>query len=202
MSFWQKQDGSAVESSTTFESGGGEITPIPNNTALIGAIEEAKWSEYQGEHYINLKWRVMRPAEYANRVLFQKLKVFSPKQGDKAKQMLAAIDANAGGKLAKLKDAPEDMDLMTALVGKAMAIKVQIWDIDGKTGNWISAVAPAKQQAPQAQNTAPQTQAPRQQAPIAPQTRQSLAQASHNQQKSNGYQPQNNVIDDDDEIPF
>ena len=141
MSFWQKQDGSAVESSTTFESGGGEITPIPNNTALIGAIEEAKWSEYQGEHYINLKWRVMRPAEYANRVLFQKLKVFSPKQGDKAKQMLAAIDANAGGKLAKLKDAPEDMDLMTALVGKAMAIKVQIWDIDGKTGNWISAVA-------------------------------------------------------------
>ena len=155
MSFWQKQDGSAVESSTTFESGGGEITPIPNNTALIGAIEEAKWSEYQGEHYINLKWRVMRPAEYANRVLFQKLKVFSPKQGDKAKQMLAAIDANAGGKLAKLKDAPEDMDLMTALVGKAMAIKVQIWDIDGKTGNWISAVAPAKQQAPQAQTQAP-----------------------------------------------
>ena len=190
MSFWQKQDGSAVESSTTFESGGGEITPIPNNTALIGAIEEAKWSEYQGEHYINLKWRVMRPAEFANRVLFQKLKVFSPKQGDKAKQMLAAIDANAGGKLAKLKDAPEDMDLMTALVGKAMAIKVQIWDIDGKTGNWISAVAPAKQQAPQAQNTAP-AQTPRQ----APQN-------THNQQKSNGYQPQNNVIDDEDDIPF
>ena len=197
MSFWQKQDGSAVETSTTFESGGGEITPIPNNTALIGAIEEAKWSEYQGESYINLKWRVMRPAEYANRVLFQKLKVFSPKQGDKAKQMLAAIDANAGGKLSKLHDTPEDMDLMTALVGKAMAIKVQIWDIDGKTGNWISAVAPAKQQAPQAQNNAP-----RQQAPIAPQTRQSLAQASHNQQKSNGYQPQNNTVDLDDDIPF
>lgn len=196
MSFWQKQDGSAVESSTTFESGGGEITPIPNNTALIGAIEEAKWSEYQGEHYINLKWRVMRPAEYANRVLFQKLKVFSPKQGDKAKQMLAAIDANAGGKLAKLKDAPEDMDLMTALVGKAMAIKVQIWDIDGKTGNWISAVAPAKQQAPQAQNTAPQAQTPRQPAP------QARPQNTHNQQKSNGYQPQNNVIDDEDDIPF
>ena len=162
MSFWQKQDGSAVESSTTFESGGGEITPIPKNTALIGAIEEAKWSEYQGEHYINLKWRVMRPAEYANRVLFQKLKVFSPKQGDKAKQMLAAIDANAGGKLAKLKDAPEDMDLMTALVGKAMAIKVQIWDIDGKTGNWISAVAPAKQTAPQAQVQAQVAQTPTQ----------------------------------------
>jgi len=187
MSFWQKQDGSAVESSTTFESGGGEITPIPNNTALIGAIEEAKWSEYQGEHYINLKWRIMRPAEFANRVIFQKVKVFNAKQGDKAKQMLAAIDANAGGKLAKLKDAPEDMDLMTALVGKAMAIKVQIWDIDGKTGNWISAVSPAKSQAPV------QAQAPKPSAPRPP-------QSAHNQAKSNAYQPQ--VDDDLDSIPF
>ena len=185
MSFWQKQDGSAVETSTSFESGGGEIQPIPNNTQLIAAIEEAKWSEYQGEHYINLKWRVMRPQEYAKRVLFHKLKVFSPKQGDKAKQMLAAIDANCGGKLAKLKDAPDDMDLMTALVGKSMAIKVQVWDMDGKKGNWISAVAPAKAQA------APQAQAPRQ----APQN-------THNQQKSNGYQPQ--AVQDDalDDLPF
>ncbi len=194
MSFWQKQDGSQIESTTTFEAGGGEIQPIPNNTQCIAAIEEAKWSEWEGESYINLKWRVMRP--YANRVIFQKLKVFSEKQGDKAKQMLAAIDANCGGKLSRLNDAPEDMDLMTALVGKPMAIKVQIWDINGKTGNWITAVAPAKQQAPV------QAQAPRQQAPMAPQARQSLAQASHNQQKSNGYQPQNNVIDDEDDIPF
>ena len=101
MSFWQKQDGSAVENTTTFEAGGGEIQPIPNNTALIGAIEEAKWADWEGESYINLKWRVMRPAEYANRVIFQKLKVFSEKQGDKAKQMLRAIDANCGGKLSR-----------------------------------------------------------------------------------------------------
>jgi len=162
MSFWQKQDGSAVELSTSFESGGGEIVPIPNNTMLVAAIEEGKWSEYQGEHYINLKFRVMRPQEYANRVLFQKLKVFDPKKGDKAKQMLAAIDANCGGKLAKLTDAPEDMDLMTALVGKPMAVKVQVWDIDGKKGNWISAVAPAKQTAPQAQVQAQVAQTPTQ----------------------------------------
>ncbi len=188
MSFWQKQDGSQIESTTTFEAGGGDIQPIPNNTALIAAIEEAKWAEYEGERYINLKWRVMRPADYANRVIFQKLKVFSEKQGDKAKQMLRAIDANSGGKLSRLNDAPEDMDLMTALVGKPMAVKVQIWDINGKTGNWISAVSPAKQQAPQAQTQAP--------------TRHTPPQNTHNQQKSNGYQPQNNVIDDEDDIPF
>ena len=198
MSFWQKQDGSQVENTTSFEMGGGDIKPIPNNTALIAAIEEAKWADYQGESYINLKWRVMRPSEFANRVIFQKLKVFSDKQGDKAKQMLAAIDANCGGKLAKLRDTPQDEDLMMSLIGKPVAIKVQVWDINGKTGNWISAVAPAKQQAPQAQ----QQPTPRQPAPIAPQTRQSLAQASHNQQKSNGYQPQNNAVDLDDDIPF
>jgi len=169
MSFWQTQDGSAVELNNTFESGGGDFEPIPNNTALIAAIEEGKWSEYQGEHYINLKFRVMRPQEYANRVLFQKLKVFDAKKGDKAKQMLAAIDANCGGKLAKLTDAPEDMDLMTALVGKPMAVKVQVWDIDGKKGNWISAVAPAKQTAPQAQVAQVQAQTQRKApAPVAP----------------------------------
>ena len=195
MSFWQKQDGSQVENTTSFEMGGGDIQPIPNNTALIAAIEEAKWDNYEGDNYISLKWRVMRPAEYANRVLFQKLHVFDPKKGDKAKQMLMAIDANCGGKLARLNDAPEDMDLMTALVSKPMAVKVQIWEINGKTGNWISAVSPAKAQAPQAQNTAPQ-QAPQ------TQVRQAPAQNAHNQQKSNGYQPQNNVIDDDSDIPF
>ena len=196
MSFWQKQDGSQVENTTSFEMGGGDIKPIPNNTALIAAIEEAKWADYQGESYINLKWRVMRPSEFANRVIFQKLHVFDPKKGDKAKQMLMAIDANCGGKLARLNDAPEDHDLMTALIGKPMAAKVQVWEINDKSGNWISAVSPAKQ-APQAQ----QQPTPRQPAPIAPQTRQSLAQASHNQQKSNGYQPQA-AQDDLDDLPF
>jgi len=186
MSFWQKQDGSQIENITSFDAGGGDIQPIPNNTALIAAIEEAKWAEYDGEHYINLKWRVMRPADYANRVIFQKLKVFSEKQGDKAKQMLAAIDANCGGKLSKLTETPEDMHLMTALVGKPMAVKVQIWDMNGKTGNWISAVSPAKSQAPV------QAQAPKPSAPRPPQN-------AHNQAKSNAYQPQ---VDDDDDIPF
>ena len=78
---------------------------------------------------------------------------------------------------------------MMSLIGKPVAIKVQVWEINDKSGNWISAVSPAKAQAPQ-------------QAPIAPQTRQAPAQNTHNQQKSNGYQPQNNVIDDDSDIPF
>lgn len=183
MSFWQLNDGTEAQSNTSFESGGGEITPIPNNTQLIAVIEEAKWNEFQGDSTINLKWRVMRPADYANRVIFHKLKVFGTSRdkdkaatADKAKMMLRAIDANCGGKLSKLNAAPEDADLMTALVAKPMAIKVQVWDMDGKKGNWISAVAPAKtpqshqtpntaQSQPSAQQRAPQRQAP---APVAP----------------------------------
>ncbi len=173
MSFWQLQDGTEAQTSTSFESGGGDIQPIPNNTQLIAAIEEAKWADYQGDSYINLKWRVMRPAEYANRVLFHKVKVFGMATdkdkaavADKAKMMLRAIDANCGGKLSRLNEAPNDMDLMTALVGKPMAIKVQVWDMDGKKGNWISAVAPAK--APQSHptpNTAQAQPAAQQRAP-------------------------------------
>ena len=80
-----------------------------------------------------------------------------------------AIDANCGGKLARLNDAPEDHDLMTALIGKPMAAKVQVWEINDKSGNWISAVSPAKQQAPQAQVAQVQAQTQRKApAPVAP----------------------------------
>ena len=37
------------------------------------------------------------------------------------------------------------MDLMTALLGKTMAIKIMVWEIDDKTGNWIAAVSPGTQ---------------------------------------------------------
>ena len=69
-------------------------------------------------------------------VLFFKNYTSLTLKGDKAKQMLMAIDANCGGKLARLNDAPEDHDLMTALIGKPMAAKVQVWrlTINQETG--------------------------------------------------------------------
>lgn len=152
MSFWQLNDGSKAESTTTFEQGGGE--PIPDKTGCIAAIEEAFWDHNQktGDEFITLKWRVAQPQAYANRVVFQKLKVFGltgdkdPKAtADKAKRMLAAIDTNAGGSLMKIDGKPTNTDLMSSLMGKMMAIKVMVWETDdGKKGNWISAVAPAK----------------------------------------------------------
>jgi len=153
MSFWDMNDGSKLDASGEFDMGG-LLEPIPNNTGCIAAIEEAKWDEYDVSRYISLKWRVVKPEQYANRVIFQKVKVLDqdPQKAAKAKRMLAAIDANAGGKLLKLTSEPTDMDLMGALAGKMMAIKVMVWKIaadqaeDGqeRSGNWISAVAPVK----------------------------------------------------------
>ena len=59
MSFWQLNDGTEAATTTSFESGGGEIAPIPNNTALIGAIEKAAWGSMVTER----TWleRVMMP---------------------------------------------------------------------------------------------------------------------------------------------
>src|SRR5690606_38171870 len=93
------------------------------------------------------------------RVVFQKLWVKDPepnalKKGaekadqkrDKALRMLAAIDANAGGKLARKGTEPSDDELMLALANKPMVITVKTWEMDTKDGkkegNWVAAVSP------------------------------------------------------------
>jgi hypothetical protein len=140
MSFWQTSDNQQLDTSGNFEIGGGE--PIPANTALRVMATDAKWDTWEGEESIKIRWDVI-DGEYKNRVVFQKLKVkdADTKKRDKALKMLAAIDANAGGKLMALGSEPSDMDLAQCLLQKPMWIKVQVWEIDGKSGNWVAAVS-------------------------------------------------------------
>lgn len=143
MSFFNLSDGSnAAQTGNSFEMGGGE--PIPDNTKLLAIIDEAKWTDYENSWYINLRWNVLQPAEFKGRKVFQKLHVQNAdaKKADKAKRMLAAIDANAGGALMKTGKEPDDQDLTSALVNKPMVICVKVWDMNGNKGNWISAVSP------------------------------------------------------------
>ena len=128
--------------------GGGDFELIPKGTILLAVIEQVKWQEYEGESHVNLKWKVAHPQQYAKRVIFQKLHVLDDKKGKNARAMLQAIDFNAGGRLAKmgLKAAPTDDELQIALLGRPMQIKLDVWDMNGKQGNWVCAVAPAKQQ--------------------------------------------------------
>jgi hypothetical protein len=158
MSFWNTSEGEKVEGNKEFESGGGDMTPIPAKTQVLAAPDEAKWDSPQdgGEDFISIRWSVLAPKEYENRKVFQKLRVLDPeaKKSDKAKRMLAAIDANAGGKLLGSDAEPTDERLTACLVNKPMMLMLQVWEMEvqgeKKTGNWVSAVSPRQQGAAQA----------------------------------------------------
>lgn len=154
MSFWNLNDNTdKLDTSGSFESGGADLEPIPAKTQVKAAIDEAKMDSYDGDEYISLRWTILAPEQYKNRKLFQKVRVLDgdSKKQDKAKKMLAAIAANAGGGLLKESNPCGDSALQKHLLMKPMALLLQVWkmDRDGeeKSGNWISAVSPLKKKA-------------------------------------------------------
>lgn len=140
MSIFNLSTGKQAESTGAFEMGGSN-DPIPEGTKVRAAITESKWAEYDGQRYINNRWDVLE-GEFKKRVIFQKVRVFEAdeKKADKARMMLAAIDANCGGKLQALDREPTDMDLMKSLTNKPMVIRLGVWDLNGNKGNWVQAV--------------------------------------------------------------
>lgn len=151
---------------TSFEvEGGGDFEPIPAGTRVVATCEEASDTTYGNDRYINLKWRVNLPKEHANRVLFQKVKIYDAKEARKtrARQMLAAIAQNAGGKLFTTmqqngESEPSDASLQ-ALTNTPMVLKLDVWEMEvngqNKTGNWVQAVSKYERQASQQQQAAP-----------------------------------------------
>lgn len=161
--FWNLSDGgnAATTKATEFDGGGGNMEPIPDGSSILAMIDEAKWAKTQDgmAEYISLRWTVIQPDQYKNRKVFQKLWVTdsdpsaktedaAAKKRDKARRMLAAIDANAGGKLTSKPGKPTDDDLGMHLTSKPMVIKVMLWEIQDRQsgemirGNWVAAVAP------------------------------------------------------------
>lgn len=214
MSFWNTSDGQTIDNNGKYEEeSGGDLPPIPDDTQVLFAADQVKWDERNndGNRFISIRWTVMKPAEFANRKVFQKLWVLgnNPKakdpsaQADKHKRMLAAIDKNAGGKLFASGEMPTDETLSLNLANKPMVGKLGEWEFtteDGKqmSGNWIKGVSPRQktnakppqQQAPVQQQAAPEAQqqvpAQQQQAPVQQQTAPAAPAGS----------------DFDDEIPF
>lgn len=156
--FWGlSEGGSATDNNTgAFDAGGGNMQPIPSDTNVLAAIDEAKWDGEEGKQYISLRWSVLQPEEFENRKVFQKLwvKDADPRakpdkvaaKRDKAKKMLAAIDLNAGGKLLAKPVMPTDEAMTLHLTNKPMILKVMVWEMkDAMTGemnrgNWVGAV--------------------------------------------------------------
>lgn len=166
--FWSTSDNEKIKAGGEFESGGGNLEPIPANTSVLAACDEAKWASYDGDHYVSLRWVVLQPADYKGRKVFQKLRVLDndAKKADKAKRMLAAIDTNAGGHLLESSAEPSDEALTKHLTNKPMVLKIQVWEIEGddgqkKSGNWVSAVSPKSGGVPAASAAAKPAPAPK-----------------------------------------
>jgi len=151
MSFWKTSDNdNAATTGSEFETGGGNMEPIAAGTQLKAMIDDAKWDNFQDDDFISLRWTVLAPDDYKNRKVFQKVRVLDDdaKKADKAKRMLAAVDANCGGKLAQNDRIPSDAELQQALLNRPMVIEVQVWEFTGddgqnRSGNWVNKVAPS-----------------------------------------------------------
>lgn len=165
MSFWDLSDGqTAADTSKEYEIPGGSMEPIPNNSDVLAIIDQAKWSNKDKDDknspaYIELRWSVMAPEAVKGRKVFHKLWVtdFDPNakddtkakaKRDKARRMLAAIDANAGGNLTRTGEQPTDETLTLHLSNKPMVVKLMVWSMKGSdgtdmAGNWVSAVSPS-----------------------------------------------------------
>lgn len=141
MSFWDQSSGKKTEATTELDQDT-SMPPIPAGTCVKCAITEAKWDEYEGVRNINIKWEVI-DGEYKGRVIFHKVKVCDEKatKRDKAIEMLAAIDMICSqGALMSSGEEPTDMSLMRHLSNKPVVIRLQVWDFNDKTGNWVDGV--------------------------------------------------------------
>lgn len=138
---WMKQIATEVENAGSYEAktSGGEFELIPDGIICRAIIDEAKWfSVGEGEKKakkLSLRWMVVAPDEFDNKRVFQNLWVEdldpAAKDGKKAedrrdrdRQMLMAIDFNAGGGLLRTGDL-SDENLISCLTNKTMVIRVR-----------------------------------------------------------------------------
>jgi len=156
MSYWDLSDGETVSTEKEYEapSGGGNLI-LPEGSSVMASIDECKWQSFQGgEEHVSIRWNILAPEEYQGRKIFQKAypdgdtarntdPEKAKKKCDTAKRMIAAIDANCGGKIVKLGRKPTDEDFAMHLTNKPMVIRLGLWEINGKTGNWVQAVSPS-----------------------------------------------------------
>lgn len=149
MGLFNLSDGSKVGGEKEYDASEGFGKPLPDNTEVLASCTAIEWSEYEGIENIRSTWTIVLPAEHKDRKIFYTFKVNdkNPEKADKARKMLAAIDATHGGKLAALEADPTDLDLGRALISKLMVLKIGYYDMTdkgGKEGNYIKAVSPRK----------------------------------------------------------
>lgn len=154
MDFWGLSDGeSAVTNAATYEApSNNNFDPLPEGSLVLAMLDSVKWKtdEDGSNERISARWSIVEPVEYKNRKVSQPLWVTDDnpnktgakiaQKRDKDKRMLAAIDANCGGKLAKTPRKPTDDDLALALTNKPVMIELRVMDSNTGPFNWVSNV--------------------------------------------------------------
>ncbi len=160
--FWGNDDN---DSTGAAETGGGEYGVVPKGTRCKAHIEDVEWAFYDPKTeenpdglnipYIKAKWAIELPSDYDGWTVPHALKINgeNPKdeyyRADKqekkiesAKNMIRAIDKNCGGKVFALRREPTNEELQRYLIGKPMYITLDVWEIGGKSGNWVRKIEP------------------------------------------------------------
>lgn len=157
--FWGLSDGGNAtdDVSTSYEVASGNFEAFPEGTKLLAMVTDAEWrvNDQTGLESLSLTWTVVKPEEVANRKVFQTLWLTDlqpdaknpEKKRDKARRMFAAIDANAGGKLAKKPGKPDAEAILIALANKQMVIRLGEYEGRTRDGgtvmrNYVQAVGP------------------------------------------------------------
>jgi len=164
--FWNN----AEYKTTEYEQAGGDLEPIPAGTTVMAAIDEAKWVFSKGSEarHVALRWTVVKPEEFNNRKITQRLWIDDddPRAKDPEKKrkssehMMVVIDTNSGGGLFKSGSLPTDEDLSVNLLNKPMLLGLQVWKMkaeDGSdmSGNWVKKVGKATGAVPPAPKAKP-----------------------------------------------
>lgn len=122
---------------------------VPGGTKAVSIIEEVRWDEYEGHRKVKVRWKLVAGG-FANRVIFQNIDLFAVKYGTQEPDEKKAFRAaNVLKRLFMLTGAPipdaEPTDADFAqMVGKMAGISIELWEMDGKSGNWVSEIQPSK----------------------------------------------------------
>ena len=141
MSIWNLSTGENATENTKKDFDSNNFDPLPHNSFHNAVVSDIKWDEFDGAEYINVSWQIADEGEYKNRKVFHKIKVQEAKSTtrDNAIKMLVALNNIAEADLLSIA-APTGEDLQRELLGTVAMIKVQVWQIADKSGNWVSAL--------------------------------------------------------------
>jgi hypothetical protein len=130
MSFWNTSAGTAA----TGEVAENNFDPLPKGD-YPAMLEEATVKVWEGVQSINLKARVI-DGPGKNRVLFLGLKCWDAdsKKRDRAINLLVKLFQLTKAQMPA--GEPDDAAL-SKITNKPLSLKLDVWEIDGKSGNWL-----------------------------------------------------------------